>query len=251
MPNGLYPPPLTPPPPPPNPSPPNPLTPNPFHLFHSLPSCVHHNYRYDGQPPNAVHSLYFNDNSSQGTDQASQLFHTAAIPHSTQWRHNERNGVSINQPRDCLLSRLFWRRSKKISKLRVTGLCEGNSPETGEFPAHRDSNAENVSIWWRHHVLIRSLLYEINSFVLICGTGITALPVTLRVDFEDELSIFLGLASQATGLLWDPNPYGTKWPQFCRRFFECIFVNEKFCVLIKTSLKFVCKDPMYNSSALV
>ena len=36
--------------------------------------------------------------------------------------------------------------------LRVTGLCAGNSPVTGEFPAHMASNAENVSIWWRHHV---------------------------------------------------------------------------------------------------
>ena len=43
------------------------------------------------------------------------------------------------------------RKSKKASKLRVTGLCVGNSPETGEFPAQRASNAENVSIWWRHH----------------------------------------------------------------------------------------------------
>ena len=38
----------------------------------------------------------------------------------------------------------------KTSKPRVTGLCEGNSPATGEFPAQRDSNAENVSIWWRN-----------------------------------------------------------------------------------------------------
>ena len=41
--------------------------------------------------------------------------------------------------------------SKKASKLRVTGLCAGNSPVTGEFPGQRTSNAENVSIWWRHH----------------------------------------------------------------------------------------------------
>ena len=47
---------------------------------------------------------------------------------------------------------LFRRRSKKTSKLRVTGLCAGNSPLTGEFPAQRASNAKNVSIWWRHHV---------------------------------------------------------------------------------------------------
>ena len=68
-----------------------------------------------------------------------------------QWRHNGRDSVSNHQPRECLLSRLIRRRSKKTSKLRVTGLCAGNSPETGEFPARRASNAKNVSIWWRHH----------------------------------------------------------------------------------------------------
>ena len=47
---------------------------------------------------------------------------------------------------------LFRRRSKKTSKVSVTGLCAGNSPGTGEFPAQRASNAENVSIWWHHHV---------------------------------------------------------------------------------------------------
>ena len=67
-----------------------------------------------------------------------------------QWRHNDHDGVSNHQPDGCLLNRLFRRRSKKTSKLRVTGLCAGNSPVTGEFPAQRASNAENVSIWWRH-----------------------------------------------------------------------------------------------------
>ena len=66
------------------------------------------------------------------------------------WRHNGRDGVSKHQPRDCLLNRSFRRRSEKTSKLRVTGLCAGNSPVTGEFPAQMASNAENVSIWWRH-----------------------------------------------------------------------------------------------------
>ena len=42
-------------------------------------------------------------------------------------------------------------RWKDTWKLRVTGLCVGNSPVTGEFPAQRASNAENVTIWWRHH----------------------------------------------------------------------------------------------------
>ena len=68
-----------------------------------------------------------------------------------QCRHNGRDSVSNHQPHDCLLNRLFGRRSKKTSKLRVTGLCAGNSPGTGEFPAQMASNAENVSIWRRHH----------------------------------------------------------------------------------------------------
>ena len=41
---------------------------------------------------------------------------------------------------------------KKVSKLRGTRLCEGNSPATGEFPAQMANNAENDSIWWRHDV---------------------------------------------------------------------------------------------------
>ena len=72
--------------------------------------------------------------------------------YSLQWRHNERDGVSNHQLHDCLLNRLFRRRSKKTSNLRVSGLCMGNSPVTGEFPAQMASYAENVSIWWRHHV---------------------------------------------------------------------------------------------------
>ena len=68
-----------------------------------------------------------------------------------QWRHNEHDGVSNHKPHDCLLKRLSRRRSKKTSNVRVTGLCEGNSPGTGEFPAQRSIDAENVSIWWHHH----------------------------------------------------------------------------------------------------
>ena len=45
-----------------------------------------------------------------------------------QWRHNEHDSVSHDQHHGCLLNRLFRRRSKKTSKLRVTGLCVGNSP---------------------------------------------------------------------------------------------------------------------------
>ena len=73
----------------------------------------------------------------------------AYLRQSLRWRHNGCDSVSNNQPQHCLLNRLFRRRLKKTSKLRVTGLCE--FPGTGEFSAQMTSYAENVSIWWRHH----------------------------------------------------------------------------------------------------
>ena len=70
--------------------------------------------------------------------QESQIFAAYAL----QWRHNECDGVSNHQPHDCLLNH----RWKKTSKLRVTGLCEGNSPVTGEFPAQKASNAGKIHL---------------------------------------------------------------------------------------------------------
>ena len=52
---------------------------------------------------------------------------------------------------------------KENIKPRVTGLCAGNSPVTGEFPAQRASNAENVSIWWRHHVNMYACRHNVRS----------------------------------------------------------------------------------------
>ena len=45
----------------------------------------------------------------------------------------------------------FRRRSKKTSKLRVTGLCSGIHRWPVNSPAQRVSNAEKVYIWWRNH----------------------------------------------------------------------------------------------------
>ena len=50
------------------------------------------------------------------------------------WRQNGRDGVSNHQPHDCLFNRLWRRRSKTTSKLRVTGLCVGNSPAPVNSP---------------------------------------------------------------------------------------------------------------------
>ena len=71
-----------------------------------------------------------------------------------QWRHNECDDVSNHGRHDCLFNRWFRRRSNKTSKLRVTGLCEGNSPVAVDFPVQMASTVENVSIWLRHHAIV-------------------------------------------------------------------------------------------------
>ena len=113
-----------------------------------------------------------------------------------QWRHNEHDGVSNRQPHHCLLKRLFRRGSKKASKLRVTGLCEGNSPVTGEFPTQMASYAENVSIWWRHH----------------------SLPTLLHLDpgtYHVTVLQFLSLITPWLLRQWSKS-------QSCRKFYECV-----------------------------
>ena len=96
-----------------------------------------------------------------------------------------RDCLSNHQPRGCLLNRLFKLRSKKTSKLRVTGLLCGEFTGIGEFPAQMASDAVDVSIWWRHlalskyipqkikactylsiHVLISNKLYQLRRSVV-------------------------------------------------------------------------------------
>ena len=90
---------------------------------------------------------------------------------SLKWRQNGVDGVSNPRRIDGLLNRLFIRRSKKTSKRRVTGLCEGNPPVTNGFPSQRASDTENVSIWHRYHMChicnIMSLQVVVGSFLYL------------------------------------------------------------------------------------
>ena len=86
---------------------------------------------------------------------------------SLQWRHNGHDGVSFTSLMVVYSTVYYGRRSKKTSKLCVTGLCAGNSPVTCEFQAQMASNMENVSIWWRHHVHfdhVSSVALELHQF---------------------------------------------------------------------------------------
>ena len=74
----------------------------------------------------------------------------------------------LKSPVSRLFTQLFIPlQIKKTSKLRATGLCAGNSPVTGEFPAQMASNAENISVWWRHHGSIQHSVS--NSVITLCS----------------------------------------------------------------------------------
>ena len=117
------------------------------------------------------------------------------------------------------LNRLFSRKSKKISTLRVTSFCMGNSAETGEFPAHKSGNAENISIWWRHH-------------------DITATSEILwNIVYPRYRHIGDALEFNA------PTPPPCKWPPFPRRYIqiqlhECSvsFFDSNFTLLLRVHL---------------
>ena len=126
---------------------------------------------------------------------------------SLQWRHNERDGVSSHQPHDCLINDLFRHRWKRASKLHVTGLCEGNSPVTGKFPAQRASNAENVVIWWRHHIIPSFPELTLFLFVL-CGWHFRhdSYPWSCWIVLRKEEGIFFQLPIQ----MW-LEPHTSMW----------------------------------------
>ena len=108
------------------------------------------------------------------------LMPTSGTQVPLQWHYNGHDGVSNHQHHDCLLNHLSKRRSKKTSKLCITGLCEGNSPVTGEFPTQRASNTENVSIWWRHHAHIFIAPSEWLSFSACDTHHLCDLPIMLH-----------------------------------------------------------------------
>ena len=118
-------------------------------------------------------------------------YHITTSRQPLRWRHNGLDIVSNHQPHHCLLNRLFRRRSKKTSKLRVTGLCVGNSPGTGEFPAQMASNAENVSIWWRHHDLVVIVLgRQTGHKVTGCGMFYVMARWSRVITYSTEFGVF-------------------------------------------------------------
>ena len=137
------------------------------------------------------------------------------------WRHNKRDGVSNHRRLDYLLNHLFGHRSKKTSKPRVNGLCEGNSPVTSKFPAERANNDENVPIWWRHHVMMAA---EASYFILLTSYtynfGIQIFPWIPRIHSPKSCSekmFAMGATNVACSTVWVlPKSFSEGWKFFSR-----------------------------------
>ena len=139
--------------------------------------------------------------------------------------------------------------SKKTSNLRVTGLCKGNPPVTGGFPSQRASNAENISIWWRHHALpilnhclqipmraIQTSIQECWESIVTCfdkSSGMKPVLILRVIIFWTWLwwgnVLFKGLTYRCL----------TKWRCFADDILKCMLSNVTFCILTKFASKFV------------
>ena len=144
------------------------------------------------------------------------------------WRHNERDGASNHQPHDCLLDRLFRCKSKTTSRLRVTGLCVGNLPMAGEFSTQKASNAENVSIWWRHYNASMSWrVIFIDVFLHNCWIAVDYSKLVLWFQADLYSSSRHTMRNDTLTLYDVSDPYWTsitlcgfvmqRCPPFCRR----------------------------------
>ena len=111
------------------------------------------------------------------------LLHASIRISSLRWRHNDHDCVSNHQPYDCLLNRLFRRKSKKTSKLRVTGLCVGNSPGPVNSPhkgpvTRKMFPFDDVIMWYNHipmkHKNLCDVLWDIVCIFQLFSWGYNA-----------------------------------------------------------------------------
>ena len=122
---------------------------------------------------------------------------------------SQTTGVSI------VYSTVCWSANqRKISKLRVTGLCEGNSPITGKFPSQRASNVENVSIWRRHR--------DLANYGIVTPYG--------DIDLGHHwLWWWLGAITRTMLTYYQLGAVTVIWKQFHKRYLSHQLLKKKLC----------------------
>ena len=156
------------------------------------------------------------------------------------WRHNDYDSVSNHQPHDCLLNRLFRRRSKKTSKLRVNGLCVGNSPGPVNSP-HKGP------VTWKMFPF-DDVIMRFSGWMLVIVFGNGAYPTRTMWHVRKKRSISIPKHTTNCINTLRPRQNGR---HFADDIFKRIFLNENVWIPIKISLKFVPKGPISNIPAMV
>ena len=87
-----------------------------------------------------------------------------------------------------------------------------------------------------------------NGFPL--SSGIMLITLSPRPILGGWLPYFISVGYYLSRVL-NSSPPGQNGLHFTDDISKCIFVNEKFCILIRISMKFVHKDPIDNNPALV
>ena len=140
-------------------------------------------------------------------------------------------------PPSCWLMSPWWLHQMETFS-ELLALCVGNSPIIGEFPTQRRSliwawinckvnNREAGDL--RRHLAY----YDVNIMPFLSHTTWLGWP-------------FINQNSSLAHL-----PLDKMAPNLADDIFMCIFMNGKFCILIRISPKFVPKVQIYNMPALV
>ena len=131
---------------------------------------------------------------------------------------------------------------KKISNLCITGLCEENSPVTGEFSAQRASDAENAVIWWRHHGSVTVCLYIFqNEAALFAAGSHQQCQVVWHSCLLHRVIASHDFFAQCTSPQWKWTPslrigWHTKEPQRFKGRWESKEADEPYSSLAKCAL---------------
>ena len=169
------------------------------------------------------------------------------------WRHNDHYSVSNHQPHGCLLNRLFRRRWKKTSKLRVTGLCVGNSPGPLNSP-HKGPVTRKM---FPFDDVIMSGFDQTKIFTNDIYFGYLYIGLYIHFDQYKKACQWHrynrhGERFQTIHVVrYEHIEVETRWPPFSRRHFRTHFLERKCYNLINDSLKFVPDGPINNFPVLV
>ena len=113
------------------------------------------------------------------------------------WRHNERNDGSNHQRHDCVLNRLFRRRSKKTPKLHVTDLCEAVALLRNDVSHWLGACLESaLSLYysWTPHYLMMWIFKQMRRPIALCGDRL------YRQQICNSVERFSALASDVSSL---------------------------------------------------